>query len=171
MRVRFRNVDARPDDDVTTWPYEALVTAIDRGLVSDWRPIFVAIRRSPWGPTARRVERFLEYREPDGVSTLFRLAIERARRDAEDGERREVARRVRAAVDRSGRTAASFASLVGTSPSRLSTYLNGKVVPSAAMLLRIEAAADIEAADTEAADTEARRPGDDAVAGSTDGEA
>ena len=29
--LRFRNVDADPADDVETWPYEALVTAIDRG--------------------------------------------------------------------------------------------------------------------------------------------
>lgn len=144
MTLAFRNVNARPDDDVATWPYEALVTAIDRGLVPDWRPIFVAIRRSPWGPTARRVERYLEYREPDGVSTLFRLAVRRARHDAEREERAEVARRIRSAVDRSGLTAAAFAHLVGTSPSRLSTYLNGRVVPSAAMLVRMESVTDSE---------------------------
>ncbi len=142
MTLEFRNVDGQPDDDVTTWPYEALVAAIDRGLVPDWRPIFAEIRRSPWGPTARRIERYLTYREPDGVSTLFRLAVERARSDAERAERAEVARRVEAAVARSGLTAAAFARLVGTSPSRLSTYLNGRVIPSAAMLVRIEAVAD-----------------------------
>ncbi len=27
MTVRFRNVDASPTDDVTTWPHEALVAA------------------------------------------------------------------------------------------------------------------------------------------------
>lgn len=142
MSLAFRNVDAQPDDDVATWPYEALVTAIDRGLVPDWRPIFAEVRRSPWGPTARRVERYLEYREPDGVSTLFRLAVERARSDAERAERDEVARRVRAAIARSGLTADAFARLVGTSPSRLSTYANGRVVPAATLLVRIESAAD-----------------------------
>ena len=79
MSLAFRNVDARPTDDVASWPYEALVTAIDRGLVPDWRPIFAEIRRAPWGTTACRVERYVGYREHDGVSTLFRLAIERAR--------------------------------------------------------------------------------------------
>ena len=142
MTVGFRNVDAEPGDDVATWPYEALVAAIDRGVVPDWRPIFTAIRQAPWGQTARRVERYLEYREPDGVCTLFRLAVERARHDAERDERAEVSRRIRAAVERSGLTAAAFARLVGASPSRLSTYLNGRVVPSAAMLVRIENAAD-----------------------------
>jgi hypothetical protein len=138
MTVGFRNVDASPSDDVRTWPYEALVETIDRGLVPDWQPVFAEIRRAPWGPVARRVERFLSYREPDGVGTLFRLAIERAREDADRSERDEVAARVRAAVERSGLTQARFAELVGTSASRLSTYLSGSVTPSAAMLVRIE---------------------------------
>jgi hypothetical protein len=142
VNVAFRNVDARPSDPVATWPYEALVTAIDRGLVSDWQPIFAEIRRLPWGPTARRVERYLSYRESDGVSTLFGLAIERARRDAESAERDAVARRVSAAIARSGLTADAFARLVGTSPSRLSTYVNGRVVPSATLMARIESVAD-----------------------------
>ena len=33
MPVAFRNVDASPTDDVRTWPYEALVAVIDRGLI------------------------------------------------------------------------------------------------------------------------------------------
>lgn len=145
MSVVFRNVDASPNDDVRTWPYEALVTVIDRGLVDDWRPIFVEIRRSPWGKVARRVEKYLSYREPDGVSTLFAVAIERARFDIEDADRGAVAARVREAVARSAATNAEFAQLVGTSASRLSTYMSGKVTPSAAMLLRIErSAADLK---------------------------
>ena len=54
-----------------------------------------------------------------------------------------MAARVRAAVDRSGLTNSRFADLVGTSASRLSTYLSGKVTPSAAMLVRIERAGDL----------------------------
>ena len=142
MPVGFRNVDASPTDDVRTWPYEALVTVIDRGLVGDWRPIFAELRRSPWGRVARRVGHYLSYREPDGVSALFALAIERARVDADEADRAEVASRVRAAVASSGLTNRDFALLVGTSASRLSTYLNGKVTPSAAMLVRIERAAE-----------------------------
>jgi predicted XRE-type DNA-binding protein len=138
MAVKFRNVDASPTDDVRTWPFEALVTTIDRGLVSDWQPLFAEIRRSPWGEVARRVERYLAYREPDGVGVLFGLAIERARETAETDERSEVAERIRAAIERSGLTNARFAELVGTSGSRLSTYVSGKVTPSAAMLVRIE---------------------------------
>ena len=140
--LRFRNVDADPADDVGTWPYEALVTAIDRGLVPDWRPVFAEIRRSPWGPVARRVERYLGYRDPDGVSTLFALAVDRARKEIEYADRTEVVARIRTAVERAGVTKAEFAASVGTSASRLSTYLSGKVTPSAALLMRIERTAN-----------------------------
>jgi hypothetical protein len=138
MPLTFRNVDASPDDDVRSWPYEALVTAIDRGLVHDWQPIFAELRRAPWGEVARRIEHYLSYRPPDGVGTLFSLAIQRARGDAEAADRAAVAARVRRALARSGVTAARFAAEVGTSASRLSTYLHGTVTPSAAMLVRIE---------------------------------
>lgn len=142
MPIQFRNVDASPSDDVRTWPYEALVAVIDRGLVQDWQPVFAEIRRSPWGRVARRVERYLSYREPDGVGTLFGLAVARARADADRADRDAVAVRLRTAVARSGLTNAEFAERVGTSASRLSTYLSGKVTPSAAMMLRIEQAAE-----------------------------
>ena len=55
--LAFRDVGALPADDVASWPHEALVTAIDRGLAPDRRPIFAEIGRSPWGRTACRVER------------------------------------------------------------------------------------------------------------------
>lgn len=136
--LRFRNVDAEASDHVATWPYEALVAAIDRGLVPDWQPVFAEIRQMPWGPVARRIERYLAYRDPDGTSTLFTLAIEHARNQADRADRAQVAARVRAAVKRAGTTQAEFAASVGTSASRLSTYLTGKVTPSAALLMRIE---------------------------------
>lgn len=141
MTLRFRNVDARPSDPVETWPYEALVIAVERGLVPDWQPIFAEISVRPWGSVARKLDQYLGYAEPNGVTTLFRLALERARERTECCEREEVALRVRAAIERSGHTAAQFAQAVGTSASRLSTYATGKVTPSAAMLLRIERAA------------------------------
>lgn len=142
MPVQFRNVDGSPSDDVRTWPYEGLVAVIDRGLVPDWQPVLSEIRRAPWGRVARRVERYLSYRDPDGVGVLFRLAIERARHVADRASRDEVAARLRRAVARSGLTNAEIAERVGTSASRMSTYLSGKVTPSAAMMLRIEQAAD-----------------------------
>jgi hypothetical protein len=142
MTLQFRNVDASPSDPVSTWPYEALVTALERGLVGDWQPVIAELRHTPWGRTARRVETYLGYAEPSPVTRLFTLLLERIRADAEADERAEVASRVRTAIAHSGRTAAAFAQTVGTSPSRLSTYATGSVIPSAAMLVRIERAAE-----------------------------
>ena len=142
MTVSFRNVDAAPTDPVDTWPFEALVIVLERGLVADWQPLIRELQRRPWGRTARRVERYFGYAEPSDVTRLFFLILERARVRADEQDRAEVAARVRAALSRSGLTAAAFALAAGTSASRLSTYANGKVVPSAALLLRIERVAD-----------------------------
>jgi len=138
VTVRFRNVDASPTDDVTTWPYEALVVAIERGLVDDWQPVFAELRRNPWGAVARRVEHIAATTDDVAAGRLFTLALRRARADAEGADRAEVATRVRAAIAASGLTASAFADEVGTSASRMSTYATGRVVPSAAMLVRIE---------------------------------
>lgn len=142
MSVTFRNVEASPSDDVRTWPYEAMVAVIDNGLVADWQPILAETHRSPWGRVARRVERYLTYREPDGAGTFFSLAIGRARDHADRVDRDEVANRLRSAAARSGLSNAELAQRVGTSASRLSTYLAGKVTPSAAMVVRIERLVD-----------------------------
>jgi hypothetical protein len=136
--VPFRNVDATPDDDVSTWPYEAIVTTLERGLISDWQPLFSEVRRNPWESVTRSIERFLGYEPIEGVAPLFLRAIAGTRTEADRRDREEVASRVRAAVRDSGLTAGRLAELVGTSASRLSTYMKGWVTPSAAMLVRIE---------------------------------
>lgn len=136
--LSFRNVDASPSDPVETWPYEGLVTAIERGSLSDWRRIATAIRRAPWGAVARDVEAYATYGETADVAELLMETVRRARNAAEEAARAEITARVRAAVDRSGLPARRFAPEVGTSASRLSTYCTGAVQPSAAMLLRIE---------------------------------
>lgn len=138
MSVAFRNVDVDPDSPVDTWPYEAIVTVIERGTITDWAVLTRAIDDDPWGPVARQVEEYLSYEDPYGVGPLLARAVERARRQAEESERREVAQQVSALIARSGLTTAELASRVGTSRSRLSTYRTGRVVPSATMLCRIE---------------------------------
>lgn len=134
----FRNVDASPSDPVDTWPFEALVEVLERGLVTDWQPVFAEIRTHPWGETSRRILRWADNADDRAAAALFRAAINRARERMQSREDEEVARRVRAAIGRSGLTAAQFAANIGTSASRLSTYANGHVMPSAGMLLRIE---------------------------------
>ena len=140
MTLAFRSVDAAFADAVQTWPYEALVETMERGLIGDWMPILDELRRQPWGVVARKVQRWASGATEEPAAAFFSLAIERVRQRAGAAERAELARRVREAIDQSGATAAELALHVGTSASRLSTYANGRVVPSAAMLLRIERA-------------------------------
>lgn len=42
MAVRFRNVDASPADDVRSWPYEALIAALDRAGRQHRVPVIVS---------------------------------------------------------------------------------------------------------------------------------
>jgi DNA-binding transcriptional regulator YiaG len=138
VSVRFRNVDADWADPIETWPYEALVTTIERGLVPDWQPIFQDIENNPWGRTARRLEAYLGYSDHVAEVRLFGAALERARARQLEAEKEEVAKRVRSAIEHSGLSQAEFSKRIGTSPSRLSTYASGQVVPQATMLVRIE---------------------------------
>jgi DNA-binding transcriptional regulator YiaG len=140
--LTFRNVDVSPGDPVSTWPQEAIQTALERGGLTDWRRLAAAIVEEPWGPIARQVEDVLTYSRPYGVAVAFERAIEQSRDVAEAAERNAVAAEVRSLIDISGLSQAEFASRIGTSASRLSTYVHGKVTPSAALLLRMRHAAE-----------------------------
>ena len=135
--LRFRNVDADPADPVETWPFEALVIAIERGGIADWVRITRAIDADPWGEVARSVEDYLSYSRPYGVGPLLSRAVARARTQAERRERAAVAAEVAALVEASGLTMGELARRLGTSRTRLSTYRSGRVVPSAAFLVRL----------------------------------
>jgi hypothetical protein len=137
-RLRFRNVDAEPTDPVETWPFEGVLAAVERGTLTDWRRVVEAVRRDPWGSVARDLEPALDVARPYGTAPLLRRAIERAREQRALDERAEVARRVRAALAASGLDRATFAERIGTSASRLSTYVTGKVAPSSTLLVRME---------------------------------
>ena len=151
MTLTFRNVDAALTDAVQTWPYEALVESMERGLIGDWTPILDELRREPWGTVARKVQRWASMASEEPATAFFSLAIEHLRQRTEEAERAEVVRRVRDSIEQSGVTAAQFALLVGTSASRMSTYANGRVTPSAAMFLRIERAGTQQPINPEAA--------------------
>ncbi|MGH3427173.1 MAG: XRE family transcriptional regulator [Mycobacteriales bacterium] len=136
-RLAFRNVDASPDDPASNWPLEAIQTALERGGLSHWRRLAEEIRAQPWGPPARRVEEVLRYSRPYGVAEAMERVISLAREAAEASERKAVAAEVDLLVRKSGLARAEFASRIGTSASRLSTYVTGRVTPSAAMLVRM----------------------------------
>jgi DNA-binding transcriptional regulator YiaG len=138
--LAFRNVDASPEDPVGEWPLEAIQTALERGGLSHWRRLAKAIQAQPWGPVARRVEEVLTYSRPYGVASAMERVIAAAREATETAEREAVAAEVDRLVRESGLSRTEFASRIGTSPSRLSTYVTGKVTPSAALLVRMRRA-------------------------------
>lgn len=138
MTLAFRNVDVKVTDPVDSWPQEALQTALERGDISHWRRIVAEIGRSPWGSVARSVQEILGYSRPYGVAPLMDRVIARARARAVASEVDEVATRIRGAQVASELSVRAFASEVGTSASRMSTYLSGRVTPSAALLVRME---------------------------------
>ena len=135
--LRFRNLDASPEDPVETWPFEGVLAALERGTLPDWRRLIVAIDEDPWGTVARKVEEALRLELPYGVGPLLAAALADARRRAAAADREAVAVEVRQLIERSGLSKAAFAERIGTSASRLSTYASGKVTPSAALLVRM----------------------------------
>jgi DNA-binding transcriptional regulator YiaG len=138
--LAFRNVDVSPDDAVAEWPLEAVQTALERGGLKHWRRLADAIRAEPWGPVARCTEEALSYSRPYGIHSAFERTIAWARDAAEESERNAVAAEIDRLVRASGLSRAEFASRVGTSASRLSTYVTGKVTPSAALMVRMRTA-------------------------------
>ncbi len=147
--LAFRNVDASPDDPVSQWPQEAIQTALERGELSHWRRLAAEIHADPWGSVSRRVEEVLTYSRPYGVAKAIERVIEQARKDTEKSERKTVAAEIAGLIRESGLSRAEFASRIGTSTSRLSTYATGRVTPSAALLVRMRHVAQRERAGRE----------------------
>lgn len=93
MALKFRNIDVAPDLPVREWPFEAVLTALERGGLSEWRRLAEEVRRDPWGPTSRKVQQALDVAAPYGVTELMTAIIADARanvdaRDASDVEPR-----------------------------------------------------------------------------------
>ncbi|MGH3260633.1 MAG: hypothetical protein ACRDNS_01420 [Trebonia sp.] len=55
--LKFRNITAAVDDPVETWPFEGILTAVERGSLPDWRRLAAAIRADPWGASHSRSSR------------------------------------------------------------------------------------------------------------------
>lgn len=135
--LRFRNIEASPEDPVESWPFEGILAAVQRGTLPDWRRLANAINAEPWGSVANQVIEALSLFRPYGTAELLEGVIGRARAEAADAERQEVSAEIRMLVDHSNLSRQEFAARIGTSRSRLSTYISGQVVPSAALMVRI----------------------------------
>ncbi len=131
-----------PDQPVEFWPTAAIRSALQGGDIATWKRIAAALKRDPYGRTARQVEEVLAGTRPYGISKALWEVLERARTHLEANERAEVARHVRLLIDRSGLGDQEFASRIGVSPEDLGTYLDGSISPTSALMIRMRRLSD-----------------------------
>ena len=137
-----RRPEGNHDQPVEFWPTAAIRSALQSGDIDIWKRIAAALKRDPYGRTARQVEEILEGTRPYGISKALWEVLERARTHLEANERAEVARHVRLLIDRSGLNQDEFASRVGVAPEDLAAYLDGTTSPSASLMIRIRRLSD-----------------------------
>ncbi len=130
------------DEPVEFWPTASIRAALESGEITTWQRIVVAIKRDPYGRTARQVEEVLERATPYGISAALTDVLVRARNHLEANERTEAARHVRLLVERSGLDDAEFASRIGVSGEDLAGYLGAVVSPPASLMIRMRRLSD-----------------------------
>jgi hypothetical protein len=113
---------------------------IRHGSVRTWRATLAPVADHPWSPYGEELAVLADEAGLPVVADSLRQcrAVYQLRRQGE--EKVAVSREIIRLVALSGVTQREFASYIGTSPSRLSTYVSGKVMPSAALMLRMQRA-------------------------------
>ena len=130
------------DQPVEFWPTAAIRSALQSGDIETWKRVATALKRDPYGRTARQVEEVLEGTRPYGIAKALWEVLERARTHLEANERAEVARHVRLLMERSGLGQPEFASRIGVAPEDLAAYLDGGACPSASLMIRMRRLSD-----------------------------
>lgn len=134
----------QPTDDrsVEFWPTSSIRSALETGDITVWQRIVLAIKRDPYGRTARQVEEVLADAAPYGISKALNEVLARARSHLEANERKEAARHVRLLLERSRLGESEFASRIGVAPTDLATYLDASVSPPASLMIRMRRVSD-----------------------------
>ena len=132
-------IDDRP---VEFWPTSAIRAALETDDLTVWQRIVVAIKRDPYGRTARQVEEVLETARPYGVSKALSEVLIRTREHLEANERAEVSRHVQALLERSGLGPNEFASRIGVPGKDFKAYLAGTTSPPASLMIRMRRLSD-----------------------------
>ena len=127
---------------VEFWPTAAIRLAVETGDLTVWQRIVVALKRDPFGRTARQVEEVLETTSSHGITKALAEVLTRTREGLEADERGEVARQIQLLIERSGLGVREFASRIGVSGEDLAAYLQGDVSPSAALMVRMRRLSD-----------------------------
>ena len=136
---RRPTIDDRP---VEFWPTASIRAALETDDLTVWQRIVVAIKRDPYGRTARQVEEVLETARPYGVSKALSEVLTRTREHLEANECAEVARNIQALMERSGLGPAEFASRIGVPTEEFGKYLSGAISPSASLMIRMRRLSD-----------------------------
>ncbi len=131
-----------PDRPVEFWPTAAIHSALQGGDIETWKRIAAALKRDPYGRTARQIEEVLARSRPYGVAKALWEVLDRARTHLAATERAEVARHAQLLIARSGLTHQEFASRIGVTPEELAAYLDGSTSPTAALMLRMRRLSD-----------------------------
>jgi len=137
--ARRQSVDDRP---VEFWPTSAIRAALETDDLTVWQRIVVAIKRDPYGRTARQVEEVLETARPYGVSKALSEVLTRTREHLEANECAEVARHIQLLLERSGLGPQEFASRIGVPAEEFTTYVGGQTSPSASLMIRMRRLSD-----------------------------
>jgi hypothetical protein len=132
-------VDQRP---VEFWPTSAIREALETDDLTVWQRIVVAIKRDPYGRTARQVEEVLDNAPPYGVSRALDEVLTRTRAHLEANECAEVGRHVNMLLQRSGLGQDEFASRIGIPADQFASYLQGTTSPAASLMIRMRRLSD-----------------------------
>ncbi|MCB0923276.1 MAG: XRE family transcriptional regulator [Mycobacterium sp.] len=130
------------DRPVEFWPTVAIRAALESGDIAVWQRIVLAIKRDPYGRTARQVEEVLESAAPYGISFALTEVLTRARNHLEANERAEAARHVLLLQERSGLSESEFASRIGVTPTELTDFLEARTSPPASLMIRMRRLSD-----------------------------
>lgn len=135
-------VDPSRPGPLLTSPEEA-ARAWDHGGLSAWRGQIAIIASNPWAPYGNELRELALAADRTETVHAIDEAIKVYRSRFERRERELVAREIRELVAMSGLSQREFAALAGTSASRLSTYVNGLVTPSATMMVRVRRVSEL----------------------------
>jgi hypothetical protein len=127
---------------VEFWSTAAIRSALESGDIATWKRIAAALKRDPFGRTARQVEEVLSGTRPYGIAKALSEVLDRARNHLEANERAEVARHVQLLMDRSGLAQQEFASRIGVTPEEFAAYTDGSISPSASLMIRMRRLSD-----------------------------
>ena len=136
MPLRFRNLDVTPDDPISSWGFEGMLAAIDRGFARDWRKLVHGVLDDP--SLHPVLDEALNAAESRSTVALIRAMLDRHERTDED----ETLRRLVSEALGTGMDDHELARRRGIPIRRLRSYLSGQAPAPAYVLVGIQRIAE-----------------------------